>query len=128
MAPVAHLDTHVVAWLYSGELSRIPAPALAVLEVAVLAVSPIVRLELAYLQEIGRLSPAPNAILGDLATRIGLSVDDSPFAAVVDAAGGLSWTRDPFDRLIVAQAAIGADTLITADRLILERTAATTWA
>lgn len=127
LAPVAHLDTHVVAWLYAGELTRIPESAQAVINDAVLAVSPIVALELGHLREIGRLTAGPDAFLDDLATRIGLAVDDSSFASVVAVAGDLTWTRDPFDRLIVAQAAVGADTLITADRKIRQHVSATTW-
>lgn len=42
-----------------------------------------------------------------------------PFTAVTEAALEESWTREPFDRLIVAQAkANGYAALITADRLI----------
>jgi PIN domain nuclease of toxin-antitoxin system len=41
---------------------------------------------------------------------------DYPFAAVALAAIGLGWTDDPFDRIIVAQAAANHDSsLITAD-------------
>lgn len=127
MAAVAHLDTHVVAWLYAGDISRIPPAARAVVEHASLAVSPIVSLELTCLREIGRLTVGPDAILGDLAGRIGLAIDGSSFASVVAAAADLVWTRDPFDRLIAAHATIGADTLVTADRTIREHLPATTW-
>ena len=33
----------------------------------------------------------------------------------------MSWTRDPFDRVITAQAALEQDRLITKDRVILEK-------
>jgi PIN domain nuclease of toxin-antitoxin system len=128
VASVAHLDTHVVAWLYAGELSRIPAAARSVVERASLAVSPIVALELAYLHEIERLTVGPDVILDALDRQLGLRVDDSPFASVVVAATALTWTRDPFDRLIAAQAAVAAETLVTADRTIREHVRATTWA
>jgi len=38
-----------------------------------------------------------------------------------------SWTRDPFDRLIVAQAAIRATALLTKDRVIRRRYAPAFW-
>jgi PIN domain nuclease of toxin-antitoxin system len=40
---------------------------------------------------------------------------------VVARARELRWTRDPFDRLITAQAAIGEDVLLTADESIRAR-------
>ena len=128
MAPVAHLDTHVVAWLYAGDLARIPAAALHVVEIADLAISPMVGLELSYLTEIGRLTVTADAITADLGSRLGLRVDTTPFAAVAAAAAGLVWTRDPFDRLIAAQASVSADTLITADETIRANVSSTTWA
>jgi hypothetical protein len=57
-----------------------------------LVVSPIVELELTYLHEIGRLTVNGPTILGDLVGRIGLSFSEQTTAAVVQAAGPLSWT------------------------------------
>lgn len=127
VASVVHLDTHVVAWLYAGDLARIPAPALRVVESADLAISPMVGLELAYLVEIGRLTVPAEAIVADLGSRLGLRLDATPFPAVAAAASGLSWTRDPFDRLIAAQASVGADTLLTADEAIRANVAIARW-
>jgi PIN domain nuclease of toxin-antitoxin system len=39
---VTHLDTHVVVWLYAGEVERFPDAARAALERDTLAVSPAV--------------------------------------------------------------------------------------
>jgi PIN domain nuclease of toxin-antitoxin system len=39
----------------------------------------------------------------------------------------LSWTRDPFDRLIVAQAAVRDAPLLTKDRAIRRRYRAAVW-
>lgn len=89
---------------------------------ACLFVSPIVELELACLHEIGRATRTAAAILDALRRDLDLETCKKlPFASVVGAALGLTWTRDPFDRLIVAQAARGKAPLLTADRVILER-------
>ena len=51
-----HLDTHVVVWLYTGEIERLSDAAVEALEAEELIVSPMVQLELTFLHEIGRLS------------------------------------------------------------------------
>ncbi len=90
-------------------------------------VSPVVELELTYLYEVGRVTEPAAAPLRALARTIGLAITDAPLATVTRAAVELSWTRDPFDRLIAAHAiAIGAP-LLTADRTILEHLPLATW-
>lgn len=112
------LDTHVVVWLAANETDRISAAALQVIESEELAVSPAVELELAYLNEIGRVSAQPAAIIGDLSARIGLRVDQIEFGAVCAAATSLTWTRDPFDRLQAAHASVKDVRLVTKDTSI----------
>jgi PIN domain nuclease of toxin-antitoxin system len=124
---VAHLDTHVVVWLYAGELERFPLGVRKQLEKADLAISPAVLLELQYLFEIKRLAEPASLVLADLEQRLGLKVSDTPFARVASAALALSWTRDPFDRLIVAQAIVQAAPLVTADRIIRKHYPAAAW-
>ena len=113
-----HLDTHVVVWLYAGELTRFPPGARKRLEREELRVSPIVALELEYLYEIGRTTDDASAVLKELARTLGLVQDEGSFAAVVAAARALTWTRDPFDRLIVGHAATAGVALLTKDRMI----------
>jgi PIN domain nuclease of toxin-antitoxin system len=115
---VIHLDTHVVAWLYAGDMARFPAGVRRRLEREDLRVSPIVALELEYLHEIGRTAEAASAVLGELARTLGLAQDEGSLAAVVAAARTLTWTRDPFDRLIVGHAATAGAALLTKDRTI----------
>jgi PIN domain nuclease of toxin-antitoxin system len=115
---VIHLDTHVVVWLYAGDLSRFPVVARRRIEREELRISPIVALELEYLYEIGRVSEGASEVLPDLARRLGLAQAEGDFAAVVTAARGLTWTRDPFDRLIVGHAVTGGTSLLTKDRTI----------
>jgi PIN domain nuclease of toxin-antitoxin system len=47
--------------------------------------------------------------------RIGLQLCQHPFTDVIEIAAKQSWTRDPFDRIITAQAAIGSNALVTKD-------------
>ena len=118
MAAVVQLDTHVVAWLYAGEIERFPSSVQVLLESASLVVSPAVVLELQYLFQIGRVAHGAEAVISDLQGRTGLTIDDAPFSHVVWMATDLAWTRDPFDRLIVAQAKAQDLPLVTADRTI----------
>ena len=107
MEPVIFLDTHVVVWLYAGHLELFPERALADLESHRLTVSPIVSLEMQHLHEIDRLSVTAEVITGQLKESIGLEVSDLPFAKVIAASLANAWTRDPFDRIITAQASLG---------------------
>jgi len=127
VAAVSYLDTHVVAWLFAGEAERLSAAARAAIESDELLVSPAVVLELQYLYETKRVSTAAEVVIDDLGRRIGLQVCDLPFIDVVRRALALSWTRDPFDRLIVAQAAVRQAPLVTKDRTIRRRYRAGVW-
>ncbi|MGH3851157.1 MAG: type II toxin-antitoxin system VapC family toxin [Pseudonocardiaceae bacterium] len=118
MATLIYLDTHVVAWLYMPRLDLLSETARSLIDEAELLISPAVRLELAYLAEIGRLKAGPNDVVQSLHAQLGLGVCTVDFAAVVDAALSLSWTRDPFDRLIVGHSIAGGHDLLTADATI----------
>jgi PIN domain nuclease of toxin-antitoxin system len=118
VATVIHLDTHVVVWLYAGDLVRLPAGARRRLEREELRISPVVALELEYLCEVGRIAEGASAVLPALARTLGLTQEEADFAAVVTAARALTWTRDPFDRLIVGHATMVGAPLLTKDRTI----------
>ena len=122
-----YLDTHIALWLYSGQTERISERAAALINQQQVGVSPVVLLELQYLREIGRVAAAPRAILGDLKRRLGLAVEDRSMETVTERALDLSWTRDAFDRLIVAQAALDGTELVTTDRLILKHYPRAVW-
>jgi PIN domain nuclease of toxin-antitoxin system len=115
---VIYLDTHVVIWLYAGEGTRFPRSASRLLETESLLISPVLLLELALLEETGRIKARPHAIFAGLQESLALSICDLPFADVAGVSLQQSWTRDPFDRLIVAQAAARGARLITKDRSI----------
>ncbi|MCI0415840.1 PIN domain-containing protein [bacterium] len=117
-AGVVHLDTHVVVWLYSGLLHLVPSRIALAIDENSLRVSPIVALEIQYLYETRRITIRANTILEDLDLRIGLRLDRLSFARVARQSLLEKWTRDPFDRLIVAQARIRQVPLLTKDRTI----------
>jgi len=124
---VVHLDTHVVCWLYEGRVERLSRPARQAIESSQPCVSPIVELELELLYEIGRISRGPEAILSALGRDVGLRVEAAGFSQVVAAARPLRWTRDPFDRLIAAQAMVAGARLVSRDALILRHCPAALW-
>jgi PIN domain nuclease of toxin-antitoxin system len=116
---VTYLDTHVAAWLYAGRVDLLPPRVVDAIEAEdELAISPAVVLELEYLREVGRLAVGGNAVAQSLSAQIGLRVHDLSFAVLVESALDLDWTRDPFDRLIVGQAALTRSALLTKDRAI----------
>ncbi|MBI3936610.1 MAG: PIN domain-containing protein [Betaproteobacteria bacterium] len=114
-----HLDTHVTLWLYSGQIERLSKRAADLINREPVGVSPAVLLEMQYLRKIGRIAAMPRTIIADLRRRLGLAVEDCSLAAVAERALELTWTRDVFDRLIVAHAALDGSKLVTSDRLIL---------
>jgi len=124
---VIYLDTHVVVWLYSGNLDVLSSTARASLEQEDLRISPIVLLEMQYLKEIGRLAVSAPLIVQALNHDIGLQLCTLSFAAVVEGALEEDWVRDPFDRLIVGQAKAGKAGLITKDETIRKHFAGAVW-
>jgi PIN domain nuclease of toxin-antitoxin system len=118
VAAVIYLDTHVAVWLYEGRVELIAPRLRGVLEDETPLLSPIVALELEYLFETGRMSTPAGSLLQTLGRDLGVRLCDLPFADVVTVALRQSWTRDPFDRIIVAQAALRRAPLITRDATI----------
>jgi PIN domain nuclease of toxin-antitoxin system len=127
-AEAAYLDTNVVVWLAQGSLENLSARATALLETATLLVSPMVLVELEYLHEAGRIRLAARDIQRKIEHELGVRLCDLPFSLIVSAALDESWTRDPFDRLIVAHAkANGFASLISADEEIARHYPRTVW-
>lgn len=110
-----HLDTHVVVWMYAGEHHRFPVALRGRLNSESLRFSPMVRLELTYLHEVGKITDPPEQIIGELAAAVGLTEDARPFSRVIDMAQRVTFTRDPFDRIITAQALVAGDALASKD-------------
>ena len=91
------------------------------MEVDDLLISAMVILELEMLHEKGAIRYPASKIFSDLNQQIGVSVCQLPMAAVMNSALELKWTRQPGDRIIVANAIANNEApLITSDRRIKE--------
>lgn len=125
---VLYLDTHAAIWLRRGDVGRFPRTVVDRLDRdPELRISPMAVVEIDVLHEIGRIREGSAVLVGALARGLGLRVCDLPFPAVAAAAAHLTWTRDPFDRLIVAQAVVAKAPLVTRDRSIHRHSAVAYW-
>ena len=79
------------------------------------------------MHEIGRARDSSPMMLAALRQSIGLEVADISLAELAQTALGLTWTRDPFDRMIAAQAIAADAPLLTADRTILANLPLAIW-
>jgi PIN domain nuclease of toxin-antitoxin system len=114
-ALVILLDTNAVIWLDQNHrrvrtLARSTSP---------LLVSPATLLELQMLDEAGRLRLRTG--LRGLIDSERWKVDEPPALQWFERSAEESWTRDPFDRLIVAHARLRRIKLASGDGAILER-------
>ena len=119
---VKHLvDTHVLLWLLSAP-DRIPEAVLATLadRANALMVSTASALEVSTKVRLGKLDAAelsttlPGRLTGIGADVLPITLEHAMLA------GSLSWAhRDPFDRLLVAQATIEDATLVTVDAALV---------
>lgn len=111
------LDTHALLWLNQGHrriksLSQSSVP---------LYASPVSLMELQLLIEAGRLRLTRGTDVGKLLDDERWSIDDPPATKWFSQALEFGWTRDPFDRLLVAHARLRGWQLATADALLLEK-------
>ncbi|HYG63963.1 MAG TPA: PIN domain-containing protein [Thermoanaerobaculia bacterium] len=116
----AFLDTHAAIFLYEGRAELFGAASRELLERAALHVSPMVRLEMGFLKEVGKLKVDPDLLLGTLAADYGVTATSDTLDSLVPLAMPLTWTRDPFDRLLVATALLHQAPLVTRDARIQE--------
>lgn len=121
------LDTHVLLWLYEGLLRKIPMAIQQKINTMDLFISPMVELELNFLCEIGRTSVSGVEVVRYLDAHLGLTVSRVDFYRIIEEAQQHSWTRDPFDRLIVSNAAIFQAPLLTKDHCIQQHYAHAIW-
>jgi PIN domain nuclease of toxin-antitoxin system len=125
---IAYLDTQIAAWLGKGQTASLTKEAKRMVEKADILISPMVVLELEYLYEVGRIKrPALDVVL-KLEHELRLRVCDLNLQTIARSAIGEKWTRDPFDRMIVAHAkANGFATLILADEQVAAHYPRTVW-
>jgi PIN domain nuclease of toxin-antitoxin system len=108
------LDTNALIWLEQGHARARPLD-----RATRLYISPASLLELQFLHDINRirLSDGVEAVAHDDRW----TIDDVPAVSWFLGAAELSWTRDPFDRLIVAHARLRGWRLATGDERLLAR-------
>lgn len=112
------LDTHVVVWLYADPFGYLPEPVLNRINTEEVGLSPFVQLELAYLHEVKRIQIPGKTIIADLAPKLEMRITDPSTAMVCETATTMKWARDPFDRLLSAEATATNTPLITKNRTI----------
>ncbi|MDQ1154000.1 type II toxin-antitoxin system VapC family toxin [Brevundimonas sp. SORGH_AS_0993] len=124
-----HLDTQIVTWLYLRKIRNLGDAAQRLLRrTSAPMISPFVIVELEILTELGRISPpSVPQMIATLEDQIGLVQSEASMSAVSEAACRFAWTRDPFDRLIVANAMADGAKLITADQMILRHFDQAVW-
>lgn len=114
-AAVILLDTNAVIWMVqkhprARRLEKLPR----------LFLSPATLLEVQFLEEAGRLRGGDERAAEMLAHDPRWRVDDPPAVRLFEAAANLSWTRDPFDRLIAGHARLRGWKLATGDARLVE--------
>jgi PIN domain nuclease of toxin-antitoxin system len=110
------LDTNALLWLHRGHRRSRPLTRSA----GRLYVSPATVLELQLLVEVGRLRLKSPARVSDLVRDDRWVLDDPPAARWFERALAGAWTRDPFDRLLVAHAQLRGWRIATGDAAMLE--------
>ncbi len=116
---ISYLDTNIAVFLHAGNTARLTPRAIGQIEDADLLASAMVMLELEMLYEKGVIKYPASQILADLNQQIGLSVCQLSMAVIMNSALRVKWTREPGDRIIVANAIANNEApLITSDRAI----------
>ncbi len=108
------LDTNALIWL----LQRHPR-ARALEARARLHISPASLLELQLLAESGRLRLRETVTIATVAADPRVLLDEPPAGRWFEQATEVGWTRDPFDRLLVAHARVRGWKLATGDTQML---------
>ena len=125
---IAYLDTNIVLWLAAGKVNRLSSKARGLLGRSELLLSAMAYLELEYLHELGRTRFRAGDLLKKVEYETKLRLCDLPFSTIASAALDEKWTRDPFDRMIVANAkANGFAWLVSADEVIRKQYPRTVW-
>ncbi|MFW5904611.1 MAG: type II toxin-antitoxin system VapC family toxin [bacterium] len=82
-------------------------------------VSPVSFLEIQFLAEVGRLDVEQPDFVDAVGRDPRFTVDEVPLVTLVRNALPLSWTRDPFDRLLAAHSTSRRLPLCTLDRALV---------
>jgi PIN domain nuclease of toxin-antitoxin system len=112
----AILDTHFVVWIVTGADRLAAFPWLE--RYQPWGVSPVSLLEIQYLAEVGKADLRNPEFLEALAQDPRFILDEISLVPLIRRAMELTWTRDPFDRLITAHSSVRRLPLCTTDRNI----------
>lgn len=112
-------DTPVLIWLYAQHIESIPAYTRDYLNTNHVTIPQAARLELQYMYEAKRVPCDSNEICDALMDTIGAQLSDVNMADLITASLGFSWAKDPFDRLIAAEAKTLDKLLVTPEETIL---------
>ena len=112
------LDTHFLIWIVSESRRLSSYPWLE--KYKPWAVSPISLLEIQLLAEVGRRHIDNPRFANQVMSDPRFQFDDVPFSTLVQRSLDLSWTRDPFDRLIAAHSLVRRVPLCSVDQAMLE--------
>ena len=121
MVDSAMVDTHIAVALYKGQISGFSKQAKRLLDSGALSFSPIVRFELELLFEISRIRETGDTVCRYLTSELNVRESPESLREIVPHAMRFAFTRDPFDRLIVAHAELLRVPLITLDALLLAK-------
>lgn len=79
-------------------------------------VSPVSFLEVQFLSGVGKLEAKSSEFAAAVGRDARFVVDEVPLGSLIDRALPLTWTRDPFDRLLAAHSEARRTPLCTLDR------------
>jgi PIN domain nuclease of toxin-antitoxin system len=110
------LDTHVLLWLLAGEQRRFGPSTLEALRDRAAVVSAATVWEIAIKRRLGKLQAPANLV--DTVAAAGLQLLSITAVHAEHVADLPDLHRDPFDRILVAQARVENLAIITADRAV----------
>jgi PIN domain nuclease of toxin-antitoxin system len=111
------LDTNALLWLQGNHKRSRPLVGWQ----GRLYISPTSLLEIQFLLEAQRIRLRPGVRVLDLADDPRWLLDEPPAAAWFSVALDLTWTRDPFDRLLIAHSQCRGWRLATGDSELIDR-------
>jgi PIN domain nuclease of toxin-antitoxin system len=110
------LGTHFLPWIVTGSARLDAFPCLA--RRRPWGVSPVSLLEVQLLSEVGKVAVRNPDFTETVLRDPRFRVDEVPLLALVRHALAATWTRDPFDRLLVAHSRARRVPLCTVDRVV----------
>ncbi len=112
------LDTHFLIWITKQAKRLRQYPWLSHYEPW--GVSPISFLEVQFLNESGKLDLRNPQFTETVLSDPRFAVDSAPLLSIIQKSQELTWTRDPFDRLIAAHSLARRLPLCSVDSVMLE--------